>query len=120
MTEFWHGGGRIDGDLVLPAAETGRSRSGDERGVFVTSVRSLAEMYASTVPEATAWLYQVEPVGPLVPVPSEVSGGPPISFRCDSARIVARFTVPNWVRARARRAVAQADSVLSRGEAGPR
>ena len=99
---FWHGGPRIDGDLVLPSTDTGRSRSGAE-GVHVTSVRSLAETYASTV-DGPAWVYEVEPLGDLVPVPSLV-GGPTMSFRCDRARIVRRFTVSNAMRSRYRAAV---------------
>lgn len=88
---YWHGGGRIDGVHVLPSSETGISRSGDE-GVHVTTDRSLAETYASTV-EGVAWVYEVEPVGELVPVPSLV-GGPTIAYRCDRARILRRFTIP--------------------------
>ena len=43
---------------------------------------------------------EVEPVGEIVPVPSLV-GGPTISYRCERARIVRRFTVSNAIRARA-------------------
>lgn len=89
---FWHGGGRIDGDMILPPERTGRSRSGDH-GVFVCTDRGLAEVYASTVPDRTAWVYQVELVGPLEPVPSNVPGRPTVSYRCAEARILKRFTV---------------------------
>lgn len=89
---YWHGGGRIAGDVVLPPGVTGRSRSGDA-GVHVTTDRSLAEVYASTVRDRTAWVYEVEPVGPLEPVPSRVPGRPTVSYRCASARIVRRYTV---------------------------
>lgn len=110
--DYWHGGGRIDGAVVLPSKLTGRSRS-DDHGVFVTTSRSLAETYASTVPGKTAWVYQVEPVGPVVPVPSAIPGAPTISYRCSSARIVARFTVPNQRREQYQRAVAAAAGALA-------
>lgn len=90
--KFWHGGSRIAGDLVLPGHKTGISRSGDD-GVFITTDRSLAETYASTV-DGAAWVYEVEPLSDPTPVPSLV-GGPTISFRCERARIIRRFTVPN-------------------------
>jgi hypothetical protein len=99
---YWHGGGRIEGDFVLNGLEVGTSRSG-AGGVHVTTERSLAEVYASTV-RGTAWVYEVRPVGEVIPVPSLV-GGPTISFRCERAQIVRRFTVSNADRAKARRAV---------------
>lgn len=99
---YWHGGSRIVGDMVLPGHETGISRSGDI-GVFVTSDRSLAETYASTV-DGPAWVYEVEPMSELVPIPPLV-GGPTISYRCDWARIIRRFTVSNAARSVYRAAV---------------
>lgn len=93
---YWHGGRRIVGDKVLPPEVTGVSRSGDS-GVHVTTDRSLAEAYASTV-EGQAWVYEVEPDGEVIPVPSLV-GGPVVSYRCPSARIVRRFTVAGRTRA---------------------
>lgn len=99
---YWHGGGRIDGDLVLPSITTGISRSGDV-GVHVTTERSLAETYASTV-RGTAWVYEVEPLSDPVPVPPLV-GGPVLSYRCEAARIVRRFTLSNADRAVLQRAV---------------
>lgn len=99
---YWHGGTRIVGDRVLPPAATGAGRSGDH-GVHVTTDRSLAEAYASTV-DGTAWVYEVVPDGDLEPVPSLV-GGPTISYRCASAGIVRRFTVANAVRERYRAAI---------------
>lgn len=95
MTTYWHGGPRIAGDRVLPPEATGSSRSGDT-GVHVSTDRTLAEAYASTV-DGTAWVYEVVPDGEPVPVPSLV-GGPTVSYRCASARIVRRFTVPNATR----------------------
>lgn len=93
---YWHGGSRIVGDMVLPADETGVSRSGDV-GVHVTTDRSLAAIYASTV-RGAAWIFEVEPIGELTPVESLV-GGPVISFRCERARIIRRFTLSNLDRA---------------------
>jgi hypothetical protein len=113
MTEsssFWHGGGRITGDMILPSHVTGVSRSGDV-GVHVTTARSLAETYAATVDEPTAWLYQVEPVGPLQPMPSSV-GGPTISYRCDAARILSRYTLANVRRREIRAVVARVNRLL--------
>lgn len=99
---YWHGGPRIDGDLVLPSAETGVSRTGDV-GVHVTTHRDLAETYASTV-DGAAWVYEVEPLSEPIPVPSLV-GGPVIAYRCERARIVRRFTVSNARRAACQSAV---------------
>ena len=90
-TAYWHGGPRITGDMVLPPDVTGKGRSGDH-GVHVTTDRSLAEAYASTCRHG--WVYEVEPVGMLEPVPSLVA---PV-FRCQRARIVRRYTVPAIVR----------------------
>ena len=98
MSVYWHGGGRIEGSVLLNGMDVGTSRSGAD-GVHITTDRSLAEMYASTV-AGTAWVYEVEPVGAVVPVPSLV-GGPTISYRCERARIVRRFTVSNAIRVRA-------------------
>jgi hypothetical protein len=95
MTTYWHGGPRIAGDMILMSEVTGVSRSGDQ-GVHVTTDRTLAEAYASTV-DGTAWVYEVIPAAPLTPVPSLV-GGPTISFRCGSARIVRRFSVSRATR----------------------
>lgn len=102
MTTYWHGGPRIAGDRVLPPEATGSSRSGDT-GVHVTTDRTLAEAYASTV-DGTAWVYEVVPDGEPEPVPSLV-GGPVVSYRCPSARIVRRFTVANATRERYRAAI---------------
>lgn len=112
MTTYWHGGGRIAGDVVAPSTETGVSRSGDH-GVFVTTDRGLAATYASTTDGPTAWVYEVEPVGPLEPLEPLVVGAPRVSFRCAEARIIRRFTVSNAERAKRRRAVDVADWKLS-------
>jgi hypothetical protein len=109
---YWHGGGRIAGDMVLPAEVTGISRSGDV-GVHVTTDRHLAETYASTVDEPTAWIYEVEPVGDLTPVPSLVPNAPTISYRCASARILRRYTISTARRERYRASVARAARALS-------
>ena len=93
---YWHGGPRIHGDRVLSPEVTGRTRSGDY-GVHVTTERTLAEAYASTI-KGTPWVYEVIPEGVLEPVTSFV-GGPTISYRCASARIVRRFSVPRETRA---------------------
>lgn len=97
---YWHGGPRIVGDLIMDS--DGAGRSGDT-GVHVTTERSLAETYASTV-EGAAWVYEVEPLTEPVPVPPLV-GGPTISYRCESARIVRRWTLSNADRAAYRAAV---------------
>lgn len=76
--------------------------SGDV-GVFVTTERTLAETYASTV-DGSAWVYEVEPLSEPIPVLPLV-GGPVISYRCESARIVRRFTLSNAARAMYREAV---------------
>lgn len=111
MTVYWHGGGRIDGDEVLPPEESGISRSGDE-GVHITTDRTLAETYASTV-EGPAWVYEVEPVGEVTPVPSLLfPDKPPISFVCERARIVRRFTIPSDRREHMRAVVERSQILL--------
>ena len=100
---YWHGGGRIAGDEVQAGDTTGATRAAGD-GVYVTTDRSLAETYASTIAEATAWVYEVEPIGELIPTPPLI-GGPTISYRCERARIIRRFTVPNHRRERMRAAV---------------
>jgi hypothetical protein len=97
---YWHGGPRIKGDRVTDAQ--GMGRSGDF-GVHVTTERTLAEVYASTVP-GTGWVYEVEPVGEPVPVPSKV-GGPTISYRVPEARIIRRFTISKAEQKRTRAVV---------------
>jgi hypothetical protein len=109
---FWHGGGRIAGDFIEPPEVSGVSRSGDE-GVHITTERGLAETYAATV-EGPAWIYEVEPLSEPVPVPPLI-GGPTISYRCERARIIRRFTLENRRRARLRRVVGIADDVIERG-----
>ena len=41
MTTYWHGGGRIDGTLVLPGEATGTTRAAGD-AVYVTTERTLA------------------------------------------------------------------------------
>lgn len=99
---FWHGGGRVDGDELVAGDVAGTTRAAGD-AVYVTSERSLAECYAATA-DGPAWVYEVEPVGPLLESPPLV-GGPTISFTCRRARIVRRFTLSNARRARLRAAV---------------
>lgn len=99
----WHGGGRIFGDEIVPGDEIGTTRAAGD-AVYVTTARSLAECYAATNPEATAWVYEVEPLGPLTPVPP-MFGGPTISFTCPRARIIRRLTISKARRAKLRAAV---------------
>jgi hypothetical protein len=89
---YWHGGSRVDGEWILPGDVTGATRAAGD-AVYVTTVRSLAETYASTV-DGSAWVFEVEPDGPVEPVPP-IIGGPTISFRCRRARIVRRYTISN-------------------------
>lgn len=102
---FWHGGTRIEGDMVRPGDTVGTTRAAGE-AVYITTERSLAECYAATAP-GPAWVYEVEPLGPVEATPSLI-GGPTISYRCPAARILRRFTVSNARRARLRAAVASA------------
>jgi hypothetical protein len=102
---WWHGGGRIDGDHVLPGDSTGATRAAGD-AVYVTTDRTLAETYAATVDEPTAWVYEVEPVGIPQPSPSIIPG-PTISYTCQAARIVRRYTVSNARRAKLRAAVGE-------------
>lgn len=108
---FWHGGTRIAGDFIEPPEVSGVSRSGDE-GVHITTERSLAETYAATV-EGPAWIYEVEPLSEPVPVPPRI-GGPTISYRCERARIIRRFTVSRHRRAQVHRAIRRVDDEIVR------
>lgn len=106
MTTYWHGGSRIEGDELLPGEVTGMTRAAGD-AVYVTTARSLAECYAATA-SGTAWVYEVEPVGSLTPVPP-IFGGPTISFTCTRARILRRFTISEPRRAKLRAAVESYD-----------
>lgn len=105
MTTYWHGGGRIDGTLVLPGEAAGTTRAAGD-AVYVTTERTLAETYAATTGGPTAWVYEVEPLGGLEPSPSIIPG-PTVSYTCDAARIIRRYTISNARRRRLRRAVAE-------------
>lgn len=99
---YWHGSTRILGDWIEPGDQVGTTRAAGD-GVYVTTARSLAETYASTV-DGPAWVYEVEPVEPIEPTPSLI-GGPTISYRCPRARIVRRYTLSNARRAKLAAAV---------------
>jgi hypothetical protein len=96
---FWHGSGRIDGDRVVPGDGIATTRAAGD-AVYVTTKQSLAETYAATV-DGPAWIYEVEPIGDVVPV-APLIGGPVISFRCPEARIIRRYTISNARRERLR------------------
>lgn len=86
---WWHGGPRVEGDMLLPPSATGVCRSSDERGdfVFVAADRHLALQYAAT---CNGWLYEVEPVGDLVQDPDSILPDGE-SMMCRSARIIRRY-----------------------------
>jgi hypothetical protein len=94
---FWHGSSRIVGDWVEAGDVVGTTRAAGD-GVYVTTDRRLAETYAATA-DGPAWVYEVEPDGPVEPTPSLI-GGPTISYRCARARIVRRYTMSNAQRRR--------------------
>lgn len=100
VTRWWHGGPRIEGDLLLPPDDSGGPRSGhrfslqsvpteDVRTdqVFVVSDRLAAVMFASgwTKP----WIYEVEPVGELL-LDEDFEDDGIVSAMCGSARILRR------------------------------
>lgn len=100
MSVWWHGGGRIHGDIVLPPAETGVSRcldvegveSTEVGGVFITTERGLASSYAATTSDP--WVYLVLPVGEILQ--DDLSGLPlGQSCFCERARILKRFRLSN-------------------------
>lgn len=75
---WFHGGlpGRVPGDLLLPASETGMDprNCGDEimsrgRFVYVTPSRDVARVYAE---HARGLVYQVRPIGPLLVDPVDL------------------------------------------------
>lgn len=93
---WWHGGPRIVGDLVLPAKQTGVTPlDSDPTGewVHVTSSRVAAVMFSCAQP--VPWIYEVEPIGPLVDDPDRIGDDPTMSMRCASARIVRRYKPSN-------------------------
>lgn len=110
MTEtptYWHGGGRIEGDFVLPPAETGAKNLLDYAAdagaqldakhvrrdrVFLTTDYKTATMFAAAT--AQPWVYEVEPVGTVEADPDYV-GGENESFQAERARIVRRFKPSN-------------------------
>jgi len=98
---FWHGGTAIVGDLLVD--------------VHVTTDRGLAEMYAATA-KSTAWIYEIEPIGPLEPVPPVLAGSRTVSYRCDSARVLRRYTVSAERRQRLQQALARVVAEIGEGE----
>ena len=108
---WWHGSGRIVGDLILPPSRTGVCRSGDDAlqdVVFVARSRGLALSYASSTDNP--WLYEVEPIGPLQQDPgSTLAAGE--SMMCVGARIVRRFK-PSRAEVAAMRSVHRLTGIL--------
>lgn len=109
---WWHGGGRVPGDLLLPGDVTGYTRAAGD-AVYITTDRSLAETYAATV-DGPAWLYEVEPIGEPEPTPPLI-GGPTVSYRCPQARILRRYTLSNARRAQLMAAAITADVAMRHG-----
>jgi len=106
---MWHGGPTVRGDVLLPPTDTGRSRSGnDEAWVYVTPIRSLAEVYAGT---CRGWVYEVEPIGEVEHDPDSVLP-PGQSLRCRSARIRRRFRLSRAQYAQAERVIGALDRLL--------
>jgi hypothetical protein len=103
---FWHGGAAIAGNLLVHPADS---------GLPVTTERGLAEMYAATA-EGTAWIYEVEPIGPLEPVPPLIAGSPTVSYRCGSARVLRRYTVSAERRQRLQQALARVVAEIGEGD----
>lgn len=106
---YFHGGvpGLRTGDLVRPPADTGVERTctahvvamgGQARAdrVYVTSARDVARVFAALYPDGA--LYQVEPVGELVPDPDCRSVG--VSWEVPAARVVRVVDPVVLVRAR--------------------
>lgn len=86
---FWHGG-RAPADGVLLPQELMRSGEPGNGYVYVTTERDLAATYAATLPGS--WLMKVEPVGAVERDPESILS---TSFRCQSAVVVARYTISN-------------------------
>ena len=104
----WHGGGRIDGDYVLPPDTTGVVRSEPSGWVYITPTRGLALTYASTCDDP--WLFEVEPIGHVEQDPnSKLPAGQ--SLRCEAARIVRRFK-PSRREVEERRRIVRAAALL--------
>ncbi|MFE9448351.1 hypothetical protein [Streptomyces sp. NPDC006739] len=114
---FFHGGisGLKPGDLILPPAATGTTRTlaeySEQLGaahvrrdrVYLTTGRDVAKVYAAFYPDGS--LYEVEPDGDLTSDPDCAVAG--VSFECPAARVLRVVnpvvllrdrTVDAWVR----------------------
>lgn len=106
MTSWWHGG-RSPADGVLTPQPTMRSGREGDGWVYITTERDLAAMYAATL--RGSWLMEVEPIGEVEPDPESRLD---TSFRCRSARVLRRYTLPRVERER-RQAVMRALGIES-------
>jgi hypothetical protein len=98
---FYHGGygGLQVGDFVLPPIETGApsTASFGAKGwcrtdrVYVTSIFKMAMEPAALHPSGRGKVYEVEPIGELVPDPDAflLPGQDPWSWECERARVIA-------------------------------
>lgn len=86
---FWHGGGRIDGDMILPPSATGHANvCHGESWVYFTPHRSLALSYAAA--HGNPWLYVIEPIGIIEQDPGSILPAGD-SLRARQARILRRY-----------------------------
>ena len=93
MTKYYHGGpiGRAPGAFILPPAITGGRSLADYGAaavcrrdrVYVTSSYTGALLYAAGHKRGV--VYEVEPIGELVPDPDCTLSG--LSFECEKAKV---------------------------------
>lgn len=106
MTRYLHGTSRAlePGTILMPGARVGRNNfsdlgDGHSGLVFVTTNIADAVDYGMSAvmedqhPDADLYVYEVDPIGPVVPVGRQAE-----EFTCAQARIVREYT-PEMLRA---------------------
>ena len=99
--KYYHGGigGKKKGEFILPPSITKAKCSSDyipkdnphkRDKVYIVTGSMYAAMYAASVKNGA--IYQVEPIGDLVPDPDYLGDGE-VSYECEKARIVKRIPV---------------------------
>jgi rifampin ADP-ribosylating transferase len=104
LKKYYHGGapGLAAGGLIRPADEAKTWSSTDRsQRVFITDNILFAIMYAAMHPSRKGIVYEVEPIGEVMP---EKEPGRFAEFTCDCAKILKKAEVPEVAIETARRA----------------
>lgn len=110
---YYHGGvpGLKVGDMILPSCETGAPSTADYGAaivcrrdrVYVSTVFQDALVFAAMHQSGDGRIYEVEPVGELVPDNDCLQRGH--SFECERARVVRFWDVSAKTKKKVRRAM---------------